>query len=139
MIRRVDHTTIPGVTHVGPFADITLQGLQRWLGKGTILPICDPRENTYLHRAVMEGAKPFVIEFLLKRGVDINARNAQGETALLIAAWTGREELVEVLLNKGADPNVKTRNGLSPLKVAKENGHAVIVEKLLAHGAKAGR
>lgn len=139
MLRRLDHTNIPGVTYSGPFANITLKELKAWLGKGRILPICDPRENTYIHRAVMEGAKPFVIEFLLKRGVDIDARNYQGETALLIAAWYGREELVELLLNKGADPHVKTRKGLTALKVAKANGYDGIVKKLLAHGAKIGR
>jgi uncharacterized protein len=138
MIRRVDHTNIPGVKFAGPLADITPEGLDDLLGKGRILPVCDPRENMYLHRAVMEGAEPFVIEYLLKRGVDINAQNAQGETALLIAAWTGRVELVEILLKKGADPNVKTHKGLSALKAATENGHAVIVRKLLAHGAGSG-
>lgn len=139
MMRHVDHTNIPGVTYSGPFANITLKELRDWLGKGVIIHICDPRGNTHLHRAVMEGAKPFVIEFLLKRGVDVNARNEQGETALIIAAWYGRDELVEILLKKGADPNVKTRKGLSALKVASANGHAGIVKKLLGCGAKPTR
>jgi ankyrin repeat protein len=139
MLRRVDYANIPGVTCSGTFADITPQGLKSWLGKDTILPVCDPRGNTYLHRAVTEGAKPFVIKFLLKRGVDIDARNQQGETALIIAAWYGREELAELLLKKGADANVKTRKGLTALKVAKANGYEGIVKKLLAYGAKSGR
>lgn len=139
MLRRVDYANIPGVACLGPFADITPQGLKSWLGKGTILPVCDPRGNTYLHRAVTEGAKPFVIKFLLKRDVDIDARNDQGETALIIAAWYGREELVELLLSKGADPNIKTREGLTALKVAKANGYDGIVKKLLARGPKSGR
>lgn len=137
-MRRFDYANIPGVTYSGPFAEITPQGLKSWLGKGTIIPVCDPRGNTYLHRAVTEGAKPFVIKFLLKRGVDIDARNDQGETALIIAAWYGREELVELLLKKGADPNVKTREGLTALNVAKVNGYDSIVKKLLAHGPKPG-
>jgi ankyrin repeat protein len=139
MLRRVDYASIPGVGYSGPFADITLKELKAWLGKGVIIHIPDPRGNTHLHRAVTEGAKPFVIEFLLKRGVDIDARNDQGETALIIAAWYGREELVELLLTKGADSNVKTRNGLTALKVAKANGYDHIVKKLLGHGAKSGR
>jgi uncharacterized protein len=139
MLRRVDHTNIPGVTFVSPFTNIKPDELKTWLGKGALPPVCDPRGNTYLHRAVMEAAKPFVIEFLLKRGVDINAQNEQGETALVIAAWYGRAELVEILLKKGADPNVKTRKGLSALKVAKANGYDGIVRSLLAHGAKPGR
>jgi hypothetical protein len=139
MFKRFDHTNIPGVTYAGPFASITPKELKAWLGKGVIIHICDPRGNTHLHRAVMEGAKPFVIEFLLDRGVDINARNEAGETALIIAAWYGRHELVELLLKRGADPNVKTREGLSALKVASKNGHGSTVDMLLAHGAKPGR
>lgn len=136
MLTRLDHTNIPGVTYSGPFANITPKELKAWLGKGQILPVCDPRDNTYVHRAVMERAKPFVIEFLLDRGLDINARNEQGETALLIAAWNGTDDLVEVLLKRGADPNIKTRKGLSALKVASANGHTGIVKMLVAHGAK---
>jgi ankyrin repeat protein len=136
MLTRRDHTNIPGVTHSGPFANITLPELKAWLGKGNILPVCDPRDNTYMHRAVMERAKPFVIEFLLDRGLDINARNNQGETALLIAAWNGTDDLVQVLLKRGADPNVKSRKGLSALRVASANGYAGVVKMLLEHGAK---
>jgi ankyrin repeat protein len=139
MIRHINHTNIPGATFLGPFAHISLQELKGWLGKGRILPICDPRGNSYLHRAIMEGAKPFVMEFLLKRGLNVNARNEQGETALILAAWYGRGDLVELLLKKGADPNLKTRKKLSALKIASENGHQGIVEKLLAYGAKPGR
>jgi serine/threonine-protein phosphatase 6 regulatory ankyrin repeat subunit B len=86
----------------------------------------------------MEGAKPFVIEFLLKRGLDINLQNEQGETALILAAWYGREDLVELLLKKGADPNLKTRKGLSALKVASANRYDNIVKKLRAYVAKSG-
>lgn len=138
MIIPFDHTNIPGVTYSGPFANITPHELKSWLGKGPILPICDPRGNSYLHRSVMEGAKPFVIEFLLKRGLDINGQNEQGATALILAAWYGREELVDLLLKHGADPNLKARKNLSALKVAKTNGHAGIVKKLLDHKAKSG-
>ncbi len=139
MFPRVDHTSIPGVTYTGAFAGMSLKELKACLGKGQIIQICDPRGNTYLHRAVMEGAKPFVIEFLLGRGLNANARNYAGETALYIAAWDGRKELVEILLNKGADPNVTTRKGLSALKAASDTGHSAIVQKLLAHGAKPTR
>ncbi len=136
MIRHVNHTNIPGVTYVSHFANITLKELTDWLGMGPMVRGCDPRGNTHLHRAIMESAKLFVIEFLVKRGVDINARNEAGETALILAAWYGRDELVGILLKKGADPNVKTRKGLSALKVASENGFDCIVERLLAYEVK---
>ena len=138
-MRHVDPTKIPGVTRLGPFASITPKELKDWLGKGVIIHICDPRGNTHLHNAVREGAKPFVINFLLKRGLDVNARNERGDTALVIAARDGRDALVEILLNNGADPNLRTKAGYSALTIAKENGHANVAERLVAHGAKQGR
>jgi len=138
-MRHVDPTIIPGVTRVGPFASITPKELKDWLGMGMIVHICDPRGNTHLHNAVREGAKPFVINFLLKKGLDVNARNEWGETALVIAARDGIDALVEILLNNGADPNIRTRAGYSALTMAKENGHAKVAERLVAHGAKPGR
>jgi hypothetical protein len=58
MMRHIDPTTIPGVTRVGPFANITPEELRDWLGMGMIIHICDPRGNTHLHNAVREGAEP---------------------------------------------------------------------------------
>jgi len=137
-MRHIDPMIIPGVTRVGPFATITPKELNDWLGMGPIIHICDPRGNTHLHNAVREGAKPFVIEFLLKRGVDVNARNEFGETALLIAARDGRGTLVDILLNSGADPNIPTKAGYYALTVATENGHEKVAAKLVARGAKLG-
>ena len=105
---------------------------------GMIVHICDPRRNTHLHNAVHEGAKPFVIKFLLERGLDVNARNEWGETALVIAARDGSDALVEILLNNGADLNIRTRAGYSALTMAKDNGHANVAAWLVAHGAKPG-
>jgi hypothetical protein len=138
-MRHIDPTKIPGVTRLGPFANIAPKELKDWLGKGVIIHITDPRGNTHLHNAVREGAKPFVIEFLLKRGVDVNARNDWGETALVIAARDGRDTLVETLLNNGADPNIRTNAGFSALTMAKENGHAKVAERLIVHRVKPGR
>lgn len=138
-MRHIDAMIMPGVTRVGRFANVTPKELNDWLGMGPIIHICDPRGNTHLHNAVREGAKPFVIEFLLERGVDLNARNEFGETALLIAARDGRGALVEILLNNGADPNIPTKAGYSALTMAKDNGHANVAERLVAHGAKPGR
>jgi ankyrin repeat protein len=139
IMRHLDPTKIPGVTRVGPFATISPKELKDWLGRGVIVHICDPRGNTHLHNAVREGAEPFVIKFLLERGVDVNARNEWGETALVIAARDGRDALVEILLNNGADPNIRTKAGYSALTMAKDNSHKSVAERLAAHGTKPGR
>src|SRR5262249_51060934 len=48
-------------------------------------------------------------------GVDVNARDADGNTPLLLAAIYAGPECVELLLKKGADVNAKNKLGATPL------------------------
>jgi uncharacterized protein len=43
------------------------------------------------------------VEMLLDLGIDVNARNAEGRTALMGAAHKGRNEIVQLLVDRGAD------------------------------------
>jgi ankyrin repeat protein len=52
-----------------------------------------------------------VVQRLLKKGADVNAKNMNGQTALRCAADKGRETVVRLLLEKGADVNAKDKNG----------------------------
>jgi ankyrin repeat protein len=54
----------------------------------------------------------------LDLGVDPNAINAAGETALHIAVLRGSTPFVQLLIDRGADLNVKNRNGWTPLTIA---------------------
>ncbi len=47
------------------------------------------------------------LQALLEAGLDINAANKQGFTALMFAASYNQPEVVEFLLDKGADPSAK--------------------------------
>ena len=62
----------------------------------------------------------------------IDARNAAGETPLMIAAMRGESAAVQALLAKGAAVN---QAGWSPLHYAATGGSAAVVKFLLAHGA----
>jgi uncharacterized protein len=55
------------------------------------------------------------VKSLLKTGVDINAKNSHGMTALMFAAAQGHADVVELLLDKGADINAEATNGWSAL------------------------
>ncbi len=57
-----------------------------------------------------------------------------GDTALILAARLGHEEVVAYLLEHGADPARANPHGDSPLAVAAEQGHAKIVSLVLAKG-----
>src|SRR5215813_8532396 len=76
------------------------------------------------------------LETLLARGVNINARNDAGATALMLAAYHGRLEMVRALTDHGADLNVVDRDGFTAAMLANHSGHQNIVRILLARGAK---
>ena len=75
---------------------------------------------------------------LLDEGVDVDARRADGATALLWAAHWDDLDLLERLLRAGADADAADDHGVTPLERAAENASAAAVEKLLAAGADAG-
>lgn len=60
------------------------------------------------------------MDFLLKKGADINAKDEKGNTALIYAAQSGDEKLIRKLLDKGADINVRNKKKQTALDLAKE-------------------
>lgn len=77
---------------------------------------------------------------LLARGADANAsvwRGAvQAETALMLAADAGHEEMARLLLEHGATVDLWTEDkGMTALMFAAAKGHASIVQLLLERGA----
>ena len=57
-------------------------------------------------------------EELIKSNADVNARDADGWTALMFASrFSDNEELVKLLLKNGADPKAKNNYGVSSLKL----------------------
>ena len=75
------------------------------------------------------------VKQLLEEGVDVNAKNGFGWTALMVAAWNGHVEVVHALVGAGADLNAKDNDGWTALMGTAENGHVEVVRALLAAGA----
>ena len=75
-----------------------------------------------------------VVQALLAKGADVNAKESTGYNALIEASRYGHVKLVQALLAKGADVNAKTNRGDNALSVAKE--HADVTALLLQAGAK---
>lgn len=87
-----------------------------------------------LNNAAMNGDLPRV-KTLLAKGADINAKDHDGMTALMLASITGHVDVVQVLLAKGADVETKENDGATALILASENGFTEVVKALLAKGA----
>ncbi|WP_257263556.1 ankyrin repeat domain-containing protein [Endozoicomonas sp. ONNA2] len=56
--------------------------------------------------------------FLIKQGVDINARAAAGETPLHFAAMGGCDRVMHLLIISGADINAREHQGKTPIHLA---------------------
>ena len=64
------------------------------------------KHGTALHAAVRVGAWD-LLQLLIKRGGDVNARAENGQTPLHVAAMESRPAMVRSLLKAGADPALK--------------------------------
>jgi len=86
--------------------------------------------------AVKEG-NATTVRALLKQGVDVNAPEADGTTALHWAARRDDAAIVGLLLDARANANAKNRYGMTPLMLAATNGNVAAIERLLKAGADA--
>jgi ankyrin repeat protein len=68
--------------------------------------------------------------------VDLNARDKDGRTPLMLAVLKGSEQEVTALLARGADPNAKDADGETPLHAAILGHHVEIATALQRSGAR---
>src|SRR5262249_12693100 len=80
----------------------------------------------------------FATKALVDRGADVNARDPEGRTTLMLAASSDLLpfETVKTLLDKGADVQAKSPDGRTALDLAKQRGDTTIVDLLVKAGAK---
>jgi len=72
---------------------------------------------------------------LLDKGVDVNAKDGKGQTALYFAALHGHKDVAALLIANKADLNVGANDGVTPLQIAIVAGHREVAELLIAKGA----
>jgi len=88
--------------------------------------------------AVNRGSKKLVDLFVLG-GINVNACNNNGESALQIALKNGFTIIANILLGAGADADVKNATGLTTLQVVcekKTSGYKELAEQLIMVGAE---
>ncbi|KAG0464103.1 hypothetical protein HPP92_020172 [Vanilla planifolia] len=87
-----------------------------------------------LRFAVTRG-DDLLLHRLLKRGLDPNESDANGHTALHLAASKGNLNCVILLLDYGADPNSLDSHGSVPLWEAVLGNHERVIRMLIDNGA----
>lgn len=84
--------------------------------------------------AAEKGETAAVLEFL-KKGVDINATDDRGRTAVLAATHGDHPETVKALIEAGADLNIRDNRSDNPLLYAGAEGRLEILKLVIAAGA----
>lgn len=110
--------------------------------EGVELYLDDSEQKSFFFVCSPLFGLPSVVEYVLAKGVDINAICYDGKTALHSAAQCNNTEIVEFLIAHGANLNALTKvvnkgdTGQTPLDVAIEYGNEEVKQILKAHGGK---
>ena len=125
-------TTIAAAVLVGcgPSVDIheaakdgNIKAVKQHLDAGADVNSKGGYENgTALHFAAGKGHKE-IVELLIAKGVDVNAKDNRGGTPLHSTASGGQKEIAKLLIAKGADVNAKDEDGETPLDWAIRNSN----------------
>lgn len=91
-------------------------------------------QEDQLISAALKGAIDDCKKFI-SIGVDVNARDRNGSTALFHCCHPQQLKLVRLLLNSGLNPNLTNIRGNTALHLACEKSHPEIVLILLLYGA----
>ncbi|EAY09395.1 ankyrin repeat protein, putative [Trichomonas vaginalis G3] len=74
-------------------------------------------------------------KLLISYGININAKDNQGKTPLIVASKSNHEEMVALLVSYGADVNEKDNTGQTALHYAAAIDNDKAIDILLSHDA----
>ncbi|MCJ1333093.1 Ankyrin repeat domain-containing protein 44 [Thelotrema lepadinum] len=93
------------------------------MNESGLMPLCETNSTTLSHQLLEAGALPDL------------GRDYYDDTALIMAAKSGKSEMARLLLEYKADTEIKNKDGLAPLLLAAKNGNMEVVRLLVEGGA----
>jgi len=91
-------------------------------------------QDISIHDAALNGQPAEVLQSL-ERGVNVDARDEDGRTALMYAAFNGHKDIMEQLIKKGAAVNLTDSLGRTALMFASSGPYPDAVKLLLTNQA----
>ncbi len=89
-----------------------------------------------LFNAILKD-RAHMVESLLRTGVNIGTRNAEGMTPLMAAASRGNIAIIRLLLTRGSELNATNLHGSNAYDIAVQNGFPEAAELIAASGGRA--
>jgi ankyrin repeat protein len=90
---------------------------------------------TPLHLAVFSVSHKKMVELLLSKGADVNARAASGATPLFFAILRDQKDDAQIFIDHGADVNLPDAYGDTVLDCALHLQYGSLIQLLVDHGA----
>ena len=75
-----------------------------------------------------------MVETLVMKGANVNAQNQSGKTAIMLAAFAGKLNIIKELRSSGASYDLRDRAGCNVLHYAVDGGNLDSIQYLLMDG-----